>query len=155
LTGEALEKAWQDRAGATPLTPLMAFGADGLTLGAGTVLAPLEDLRSEDPETRRGRVIFDDCQRKTGMMAEAKGPTFSKFLDQKINQCLKREKCKVLNRLNRKLIRQAYLQVGAAKLNGNRPITWFVQNKPTADFVQKKFMEHGNGLEKIMIRVLP
>jgi hypothetical protein len=108
-----------------------------------------------NPEARPGRVIFDDCQRKTGMMAEAKGPTFSKFLHQKINQCLKREKCKVLNRLNRKLIRQAYLQVGAAKLNGNRPITWFVQNKPTADFVQKKFMEHGNGLEKIMIRVLP
>ncbi len=48
LTDEALEKAGRDRAGATPLAPLMAFGPDGLTLGAGTVLAPLEDLRSED-----------------------------------------------------------------------------------------------------------
>ncbi len=48
LTDEALEMAWRDRAGATPLAPLMAFGPDGLTLGAGTVLAPLEDLRSED-----------------------------------------------------------------------------------------------------------
>jgi hypothetical protein len=48
LTGEALEKAWRDRAGVTPLTPLMAFEPDGLTLGAGTVLAPLEDLSSAD-----------------------------------------------------------------------------------------------------------
>jgi len=48
LTGEALEKAWRDRAGATPLSPLMAFGPDGLTLGAGTVLAPVEALNSAD-----------------------------------------------------------------------------------------------------------
>jgi hypothetical protein len=32
----------------TPLTPIMAFGPDGLTLGAGTVLAPLEDLNACD-----------------------------------------------------------------------------------------------------------
>ncbi len=48
MTGEALEKAWRDRASVTPLTPVMAFGPDGLTLGAGTVLAPLEDLNACD-----------------------------------------------------------------------------------------------------------
>ncbi len=108
-----------------------------------------------NPEARPGRVIFDDCQRKTGMMAESKGPTFSKFLDQKINQCLKTEKCKVLNRTTRKLIRQGYLQVGAARLNRNRPITWVVHNQFTADFIEKKFREHRGGLEKIRFHVLP
>jgi hypothetical protein len=48
LTGKALEKAWRDRAGLSPLTPLMAFGPDGLTLGAGTALAPVEALNSAD-----------------------------------------------------------------------------------------------------------
>jgi hypothetical protein len=48
LTGKALEKAWRDRAGLSPLTPLMAFGPDGLTLGAGTVLAPVEALNCAD-----------------------------------------------------------------------------------------------------------
>ncbi len=48
MTGEALEKAWRDQAGASPLSPLMAFGCDGLTLGGGTVLAPLDDLRFDD-----------------------------------------------------------------------------------------------------------
>jgi hypothetical protein len=108
-----------------------------------------------NPEARPGRVIFDDCQRKTGMMAEAKGPTFSKFLDQKIDRCLKNKNCMVLNRVTRKLIRQGYLQVGAAKLNGNRPITWFMQKQSAADFVRKKFRKRGEGLEKIMFRVLP
>jgi hypothetical protein len=80
---------------------------------------------------------------------------FSKFLDQKINQCLKTRKCRVLNSTNRKLIRQGYLQVGAARLNGNRPITWFVQKQSTANFVEEKFREHGYGLQKIMFRVFP
>ena len=49
LRVEALEKAWRDQAGAARLAPTMAFGPDGLTLGAGTVLAPVEDLGSDDP----------------------------------------------------------------------------------------------------------
>jgi len=48
LRVEDLERAWGDQAGAARLTPLMAFGPDGLTLGAGTVLAPLEDLGVAD-----------------------------------------------------------------------------------------------------------
>jgi len=54
MTGEALEKAWRDRAGIAPLSPTMAFGPGGLTLGAGTVLAPVEDLGSADSPDVRG-----------------------------------------------------------------------------------------------------
>ncbi len=42
MLAETLEKAWRDRQGAGPVTPAMAFGPEGLTLGAGTVLAATE-----------------------------------------------------------------------------------------------------------------
>jgi hypothetical protein len=43
-----LEKAWRDQAGVAPLSPGMAFGPEGLTLGAGTVLASVDGLTEAD-----------------------------------------------------------------------------------------------------------
>jgi GH24 family phage-related lysozyme (muramidase) len=48
VKGEALEKAWRDQAGLAPLSPAMAFGPEGLTLGAGTVLASVDGLTEAD-----------------------------------------------------------------------------------------------------------
>ncbi len=48
MKGEALEKAWRDQAGLAPLSPAMAFGPEGLTLGAGTVLASVDGLTEAD-----------------------------------------------------------------------------------------------------------
>jgi hypothetical protein len=108
-----------------------------------------------NPEARTGRVMFDDCQRKTGMMAEAKGPTFSKFVESKIRQAIKNNNNDMLNKISKKLIRQGYLQVGAAKLAGDRPIVWFCYKKHTAAFIKDLFRKYGHGLEKIRFSVLP
>jgi hypothetical protein len=43
-----LEKAWRDQAGVAPLSPGMVFGPEGLTLGAGTVLASVDGLTEAD-----------------------------------------------------------------------------------------------------------
>jgi hypothetical protein len=99
--------------------------------------------------------MFDDCQRKTGMMAEAKGPTFSKFLEAKIRQSVKNKNSDTLNKISKKLIRQGYIQLGAARLAGDRPIVWFCYKQYTADFIKDRFRKYGHGLEKISFSVLP
>jgi hypothetical protein len=108
-----------------------------------------------NPETRRGRVIFDDCQRKTGMMVEAKGPRYSKFLEGKIWQGYSTGKSEVLEKVTNKLVRQGTLQVRAAHLAGDRPIRWYCHDLPTCNYIQSKFKSYGHGLENITFGIVP
>ncbi len=108
-----------------------------------------------NPDARTKRVIFDDCQRKTGMMVEAKGPTFSTFLKNKIWQAYASGNKNILDKLTNKLIRQGTLQVGAARLSGNRPIKWFCHDPATCNFIRTKFKKHGDGLENITFGTVP
>ncbi|MBV9509161.1 MAG: hypothetical protein JO303_02625 [Caulobacteraceae bacterium] len=65
-------------------------------------------------------VNFDDCQRKTGVMVDAKGTTYTKLL------AVKHENFEV----ERKLEAQAKRQVSAGQ---GRPIIWFFAEKKAAE----------------------
>jgi hypothetical protein len=90
-------------------------------------------------------VIFDDCQHSTGVMIEAKGPTFTDFLR-------RARKAPFIRSVNDDLIGQATRQIEAA---GPREILWFFADKEAADYADKLFRENGKGLERIKIEVLP
>jgi hypothetical protein len=79
-----------------------------------------------DPATGQSPVI-DDCQQKSGILAEYKGPGYAKHL-------LKKDL--VWEAMERKMLKQAYSQVQA---KGTRPLIWFVDEKPLADHLEKEF----------------
>ena len=79
------------------------------------------DSRDGDP------VMIDDCQHRTGNVAEYKGPGYLKnFLRQNY----------VWNQQLIKMLYQADLQVHA---KGARHITWFFAEKPVADYMRTVF----------------
>jgi hypothetical protein len=103
----------------------------------------------KNPESRDGRVSFDDCQHETGIMVEAKGPGFSRILKE-AQASEAREKSKfMINNINKGLIRQGVLQVGAAKMSTNRPIVWFCHDEAAREYIKERFREYRNGLENI------
>jgi hypothetical protein len=80
-----------------------------------------------DPETGRS-VSIDDCQQQTGALAEYKGPMYAKHLSDNDG---------VWNgNMRRRLILQAEKQNRA---RGNRPLIWFVAEKPLADWLERYF----------------
>ncbi len=61
MLAERLSKAWDERQRSTPIDPIMKFTADGLVLGAGTVLIPASDPGGEvsiDPLEPRLRALL-------------------------------------------------------------------------------------------------
>ncbi len=90
-------------------------------------------------------VKFDDCQHSTGMMVEAKGPTFKAFLE-------RTKKSSFLPNVDGDLLKQATRQIQAA---GPREVRWFFADKEVADHTDELFQRHDQGLERIEIEVLP
>jgi len=145
----------------------MAFGPEGLTLGAGTVLAATDDERNialdEAAEARlqalsgfgvallnrvTGNMVnFDDCQRSTGIMYEYKGPTYTPFL-QRANEN------EILGpSATKKMIKQATNQIQAAE---GKHIVWLFADRYAAKDVRDKLDNDKNeALKTIEIRIFP
>ena len=90
-------------------------------------------------------VTFDDCQHSTGMMVEAKGPTFTDILRKAV-------KSTFVDNVNKKLLDQGLSQIQAA---GTREVRWYFADKDAADYVRDLFLRKGDGRERIEIEVLP
>jgi hypothetical protein len=90
-------------------------------------------------------VVFDDCQHRTGIMFEAKGPGYAALLR-------KADKSTFTQSIVKGWINQAQRQVQAA---GDRPIVWYFAEKEVADYARKIFAESELGLTKIDVRFYP
>ncbi len=75
-------------------------------------------------------VVFDDCQKKTGILAEYKGPEYEQHL-------LKNDP--PWWGMQAQMMIQAEDQVEASRLSGNRPIYWFFAEKTVADYMRGIF----------------
>jgi hypothetical protein len=74
---------------------------------------------------------IDDCQQRTGALAEYKGPAFMRrFLRQD----------KVWGWTVEKWDKQARAQIA---VKGTRPLIWFFAEKPVADFMRERFEKRG------------
>ena len=87
-------------------------------------------------------VFYDDCQQKTGMMVEAKGPGYAGILS--FDQGKENVKGEWLAQSGR--------QIAAA---GGRPIRWYFAEPEAAAFARKIFKGAKGGRENIKIEVLP
>ena len=90
-------------------------------------------------------VVFDDCQKDTGIMVEAKGPTYGTIL-------AKAKASTFGDNLFRELDDQSGRQVQAAQGRGMR---WYFADASTADIARTRFREQDKGRERIEIVVLP
>jgi hypothetical protein len=79
-----------------------------------------------NPETGK-RVVFDDCQRKSGVLAEYKGETYEEFLQDRYKQF-------IWDKALREMTDQAERQEAA---RDGRPIVWFFNSRAVRDAVQK------------------
>jgi hypothetical protein len=79
-----------------------------------------------NPRTR-SQVVFDDCQHKSGVLAEFKGLTYEDFL---LNKKF------IWSNAYTGMIAQAARQVAAA---GGRPIIWFFDSKKVKEYVERRF----------------
>jgi hypothetical protein len=73
-------------------------------------------------------VHFDDCQRSTGVMIEAKGTGYQAMMEKKSEYPWKGVVEKLLDQANRQL-----------EAAGPRPVVWFVAEKKVADFIRDLF----------------
>ncbi|MDR3507197.1 MAG: hypothetical protein P4L64_04785 [Caulobacteraceae bacterium] len=95
---------------------------------------------------RLGAIVkFDDCQHRTGMMVEAKGPTFTDVLRIAKKQGF-------IDSVDAKLVNQATRQVQAA---GPRAVRWYFADTYAADHARDLFIRKGDGLERIEVAVFP
>jgi hypothetical protein len=83
-----------------------------------------------DPRTGNSAKI-DDCQQRTGALAEYKGPGYAAHLlaDDRIWGWM-------LPKLDKQVTTQSLAR-------GSRPLIWFVDEKPLADFLGKRFHDEG------------
>ncbi len=89
-------------------------------------------------------VMFDDCQRSTGIMIEAKGAIFEKLL--------KKQREKPDWNVAHKLLVQAENQVAASQ---GRPIIWFFASEGAAREAQEFAKMHEEAFGHIQIYALP
>lgn len=87
-------------------------------------------------------VFYDDCQQKTGIMVEAKGPGYSGILAFKQGE----------DSLTDEWVAQSGRQIAAA---GGRPIRWYFAEPEAAAFATEIFKGAKGGRENIKIEVLP
>lgn len=83
-------------------------------------------------------VIIDDCQQKTGMLGEYKGPGYAKHF---------RKQNGVWDGMRAGLLKQAQRQLDVA---GNRPLVWFFAEKAAADAVRAMFREKYQGRIRVI-----
>ena len=76
-------------------------------------------------------VVFDDCQRRSGALAEYKGKKYEQFLLDKMHPYM-------WNGAFNEMIKQAERQEAA---RDGRPIVWFFNSKIVKDFVQNIFKD--------------
>ncbi len=95
-----------------------------------------------NPGMRDGKVMFDDCQHRTGIMAEMKGPGYADKLPPSKNYG------NMEYNIKEGFLKQAQDQVQAV---GSPSIMWIFAEKSVADYMATRFSEHGNGLEKIAV----
>jgi len=91
-------------------------------------------------------VIYDDCQHRSGDMVEAKGPNFTKMLQNA-------KRWGFADSVDRKLLDQAQRQVQAASAPQVRRVRWFFADQEAADHARDLFIN--NGLLRIEVYVLP
>ena len=89
------------------------------------------------------RVVFDDCQQRTGWMFDAKGPGYAKLL-------LSKGRIKAFTL--KKMVDDATRQTEAA---GGRQIFWVFAEKSAGDVVRKTFKDLGGPVSTIKILTLP
>jgi hypothetical protein len=87
-------------------------------------------------------VFYDDCQQKTGMMVEAKGPGYAGILSFDQGK----------DNLTKEWLAQSGRQIAAA---GGRPIRWYFAEPEAAAFARKIFAGAKGGSENIKIELLP
>lgn len=87
-------------------------------------------------------VVFDDCQQKTGIMVEAKGPGYAGLLSFK----------KGKDNVTDEWLDQSGRQIAAA---GGRPIRWYFAEPEAAAYARELFKGAKGGRENIEIIDLP
>jgi len=95
-----------------------------------------------NPDSRDGRVSFDDCQQQTGIMIEAKGPGYEPILKEAEARLAKNNQDKLGRNVIDDLIRQGVLQVDAARISKNRPIVWFCHSQDMIDIIKGRFQKY-------------
>jgi hypothetical protein len=87
-------------------------------------------------------VYYDDCQHETGMMVEAKGPSYAKLLTYDWGQ----------DSIPAQWLSQSASQLAAA---GTRTVRWYFAEPDAAAFAGELFRTSDAGRERIEIKVLP
>jgi len=96
---------------------------NGVALPKGFAVSLFNPVEGKD-------VHFDDCQRSTGVMIEAKGTGYQAMMEKKSEY--------PWAGVEEKLLKQANSQLQAA---GARPVVWFVAEKQVANFIRDLFKE--------------
>ena len=100
-------------------------------------------VRLPNPDANDAEVVFDDCQRQTGIMIEAKGTGYAWQIPLADNPNWD---------LKKRWSDQALRQIQAAK---GRTVRWYFAEPEAAAYAQKLFNNLRGGRERIEIRVLP
>jgi hypothetical protein len=87
-------------------------------------------------------VTYDDCERSTGTMIEAKGPGYAGLFRSGIKDL----------KAKREWLDQSEREVQAS---GGRDLRWYIAEPAAADFARQLFGTMGGGRERINIEVLP
>ena len=90
-------------------------------------------------------VFFDDCQRRTGAMIEAKGPGTARVIEASQGRGFR-------SNVEARFLDQSARQLQAA---GGRPVISFCAEKRTADYLRELFKERDEGRSKIVIAWVP
>ncbi len=97
-----------------------------------------------NPEAGGKLVFYDDCQRATGVMIEAKGTGYARMLASRFD-ILKRS-------IAKSWLNQSGRQLAAS---GGRRLIWYFAEPEAAAFARKIFADAKDGRENILIEVLP
>jgi hypothetical protein len=100
-------------------------------------------VRLPNPDANNAEVVFDDCQRRTGIMIEAKRTGYAWQIPLADNPNWN---------LKGRWADQALRQIQAAK---GRTVRWYFAEPEAAAYAQKLFNSLRGGRERIEIRVLP
>jgi hypothetical protein len=95
-----------------------------------------------NPSSGGKLVYFDDCQRSTGMMVDAKGPEYARLITFP----------PIEDSITKEFLDRSLNQVQAA---GERPIRCYFAEAAAAEFARRLFETRNQGREKIEIVVVP
>ncbi len=95
-----------------------------------------------NPEDSGKLVYYDDCQRETGMMVDAKGTAYAVLLTFP----------SILQSIVYEWVDESGRQIAAS---GGRPVRWYFAEKDAADFARELSRDYDDGRERIEIEFLP